>query len=201
MTLNNIFLKLATTINVVNSLKGTFLSDLSLITMKNDVKPGKRVVYVTALVTLLALSGCATVKFYSDPDLKKETGLRYYTLRPYLLVEYKAEKDNTVKTTVVYLPDLSDPQFLKARTGIGKNDIKMTFANSALTSYGAVSQSQVPELMEAFANMLSKSAYAAQAFTGPVQPAADDSGTYFRLYEIIPGSDGTYLKEVVIGNR
>jgi len=169
--------------------------------MKNDVKPGKRVVFLTALVTLLALSGCATVKFYSDPDLKKETGLRYYTLKPYLLVEYKAEKDNTVKTTVVYLPDLSNPQFLKARTGIGKNDIKLTFTNSGLTSYGAVSQSQIPDLMEAFANMLSKSAYAVQAFTGPPQPEAEDTSTYFRLFQIVDGPDGTSLKEVVIGNR
>ena len=169
--------------------------------MKNSTKSGKQVVTVIALVALLTLSGCATVKFYSDPELKKETGLRYYTLKPYLLVEYKAEKDNTVKTTVVHLPDLSDPQFLKARTGIGKNDIKLTFMNSGLTSYGAISQSQIPDLMEAFANILSKSAYAAQAFTGPVQPAPDDSGTYFRLYEIIPGPDGSTLKEVVIGNR
>ena len=156
---------------------------------------------VVTLVSLIALTSCANIKFYSDPDLKKETGLRFYTLRPYLLVEYKAEKDNTVKTSVVYLPDLSDPQYLKARTGIGRNDIKMTFANSALASYGAVSQSQIPELMEAFANILSKSAYAAQAFTGPPQPSPDDSGTYFRLYEIIQGSDGTSLQEVVIGNR
>jgi hypothetical protein len=177
------------------------LSNLSLIIMKNSAKSGIQIVSVISLFALLTLSGCATVKFYSDPDLKKETGLRYYTLKPYLLVEYKAEKDNTVKTNVVYLPDLFDPQFMKARTGIGKNDIKMTFANSALVSYGAVSQSQIPELMEAFANMLSKSAYAAQAFTGPVLPSSDDSGTYFRLYEITPGTGGTALKEVVISNR
>lgn len=177
------------------------LSNLSLIIMKNSAKSGKQVVSVIALVALLTLSGCATVKFYSDPDLKKETGLRYYTLKPYLLVEYKAEKDNTVKTTVVHLPDLSNPQFLKARTGIGKNDIKLTFTNSGLASYGAVSQSQIPELMEAFANILSKSAYAAQAFTGSGLPASNDSTNYFKLYEIIPGLDGSALKEVVIGNR
>ncbi|HSL87652.1 MAG TPA: hypothetical protein VK861_12005, partial [Bacteroidales bacterium] len=64
--------------------------------MKNVTKSEKQVVAVIAFVALLTLSGCATVKFYSDPDLKKETGLRYYTLKPFLLVEYKAEKDNTV---------------------------------------------------------------------------------------------------------
>ncbi len=45
----------------------------------------------------IAFSGCATVKIYSDDGLKNVTGLRFYTLKPYLLVEYLAEKDKTVK--------------------------------------------------------------------------------------------------------
>jgi len=99
-------------------------------------------------VSLLAFTGCASVKFYSDADLKKETGLRYYTLKPYLLVEYKAEKDNTVKTNVVYLPDLSNPQFVKITSGIGSNELSITFTNSGLTSYGIVSESEIPGLLE-----------------------------------------------------
>ena len=149
------------------------------------------------LISLIALTGCTSVKFYSDPDLKKETGLRYFTLKPYLLVEYKAEKDNTVKTTVVYLPDLANPQYVVAKTGIGKNELKLAFTNSARTSYGVVSESMFAETMETFAAMLSKSAYAAQAFTAPVLPGTDESGTYFKLYEIITGPDGTILKEII----
>ncbi len=61
------------------------------------------------VLTVVLVAGCATVKVYSDAGLRNETGLRFYTLKPYLLVEYMAEKDNTIKTTVVYLPDLSDP--------------------------------------------------------------------------------------------
>ena len=38
----------------------------------------------------------------------------------------------------------------------------MSFKNSALESYGVVTDSQLPESMEAFAAILSKSAYAAQ---------------------------------------
>ena len=148
-------------------------------------------------IGFLILTGCASVKFYSDPGLKNETGLRYYTLKPYLLVEYKAEKDNTVKTSVIYLPDLADPQYMGFRTGIGKNDIKLAFTNSALASYGAVTGSMVSETLEAVASMLSKSAYAAQAFTGPAPAQPDESGTHFRIYEIIPGPAGTTLKEII----
>ena len=154
--------------------------------------------FILLSVSIILLTGCATVRFYSDPGLKNETGLRYYTLKPYLLVEYKAEKDNTIKTTVVYLPDLANPQYLVLKTGIGSNELKMTFSNGALTSYGVVSESMVSETLEAVAAMLSKSAYATQAFTGSALPDTDGSGTYFKLYEIISGPDGTTLKEVTL---
>ena len=93
----------------------------------------KRLIVITAIVVIcIMIAGCATVKVYSDAELKKETGLRFYTLRPYLLVDYQAEKDNTIKTTVVYLPDLSDPQFMVLKPGIGSSELKMSFSNSAL---------------------------------------------------------------------
>jgi hypothetical protein len=167
------------------------LYDIYLKTIKRLITP------IVLTVSFFALTGCASVKFYSDPGLKNETGLRYYTLKPYLLLEYKAEKDNTVKTTVVYLPDLSDPQYIVLRPGIGASEIKMTFANSALESYGVVTESQLPESLEAFAAMLSKSAYATQAFTAPEIPYTVETGECFKLYEIISGHDGTILKEII----
>ena len=149
-------------------------------------------------VSIILLAGCATVKVYSDADLKKETGLRSYTLKPYLLVEYMAEKDNTVKTTVIYLPDLASPQYMVLKPGIGSSELKMNFKNSALESYGVMTDSKLPESMEAFAAILSKSAYATQAFTGPESQGTmnQEQGTPFRLFEILPTPSGTVLKEV-----
>ena len=163
---------------------------------KNTIRRSLSLLIV--FVSLLAFTGCASVKFYSDADLKRETGLRYYTLKPYLLVEYKAEKDNTVKTNVVYLPDLSNPQYVKITSGLGSNELKMSFQNSGLTSYGIVSKSEIPELLESFAAMLSKSAYAAQSFTGERMSEPEEDETYFRLYEIISSPDGTKIKEIII---
>ncbi len=159
----------------------------------------KRLTVLAAIpVAFILSSGCATVKIYSDSQLTRETGLRYYTLKPYLLVEYKADKDNTLKTSVVYLPDLSAPQFMKLKPGIGSSELKMTFSNSALESYGVVTDSQLSESMAAFADILSKSAYAAQNFTR--QPSQDTSGQEqgvpFRLFEIQFTPGGTVLKEV-----
>jgi len=145
---------------------------------------------------LIAFSGCASVKFYSDPYLGKETGLRYYTLKPYLLVEYQAGKDNTVKTSVVYLPDLENPQYLVIKPGIGATDLKMAFTNSALNSYGVSTESEYPELFESIASMLSKSAYAAQGFGGSETSAQNGSEQIFQLFELISDASGTRLKEV-----
>lgn len=157
----------------------------------------KLTVIAAILVAVILCSGCATVKIYSDAGLTKETGLRFYTLKPYLLVEYQAEKENTVKTSVVYLPDLSSPQFMKTKPGIGSSELKMTFSNSALESYGVVTDSQLPESMAAFADILSKSAYAAQTFTGarPGDVADQVQEPPFRLFEIIIKPDGTVLRE------
>jgi len=161
---------------------------------------GKRPMSLLILfVSFLAFTGCASVKFYSDSNLTNETGLRYYTLKPYLLVEFKAEKDNTVKTTVIYLPDLANPQYVRTTPGLGSNELKIDFINGAISSYGLVSESQIPETLEAFAAMLSKSAYAAQTFTVEGMPKTDFSEIYFRLYEIIHGPDGTKIKEVTLG--
>jgi len=151
------------------------------------------------VLTVVLVAGCATVKVYSDAELRNETGLRFYTLKPYLLVEYMAEKDNTIKTTVIFLPDLSDPQYMFLKPGIGSSELKATFKNSALESYGVVTDSQLPESMAAFADILSKSAYAAQTFTGPGPSGAIDQEqrTPFRLYEILPSAEGTVLKEIL----
>lgn len=156
------------------------------------------IICLVVLSGIILFTGCATVKVYSDADLKNETGLRSYTLKPYLLVEYQAEKDNTVKTTVVYLPDLASPQYMVLKSGIGSSELKMSFNNSALESYGVVADSQLPESMEAFAAILSKSAYATQAFTGPESSGTinQEQGTLFRLFEILPGKDGTIIREV-----
>lgn len=156
----------------------------------------QNVIFIVAIAVLI--TSCATVKVYSDAELKKETGLRYYTLKPYLLVEYMAEKDNTVKSTVVYLPDLASPQYMKLQPGIGSSELKMSFKNSALETYGVATDSQLPKALEAFAAVLSKSAYAAQTFTRPEpqESISQESGITFRLFEILITPDGTVLREV-----
>jgi len=158
----------------------------------------KNILLAVLAVAGILITGCATVKVYSDAGLTTETGLRYYTLKPFLLVEYMANKDNTVKTSVVFLPDLSSPQYIKVKPGIGSSELKMSFSNSTLDSYGVVTDSQLPESMAAFADILSKSAYAAQTFSGrsPNTDIVQESAITFRIFEIVFTASGTTLREV-----
>lgn len=153
------------------------------------------------LVITITMNSCANVKFYTGTDLKTETGLRFYTVKPYLLVELKSEKDNTIKTSVVFLPDLSNPQYIVLKPGFGSNEIKMAFTNSSLNSYGLVSESQIPETINAIAGLVSKSADAVTQFAGPSNNAGQSQSTeLFKLFEIIFSPEGTTLKEVTERN-
>jgi len=130
-------------------------------------------VFAAIVVACILLAGCATVKVYSDAGLNNETGLRFYTL--------------------------SSPQFMRVKPGLGASEVKMGFKNSALESYGVVADSKLPEGLEAFAAVLSKSAYATQAFTGPAPGGTTDQDQIvpFRLYEVLTTPAGTVLKEVL----
>ncbi len=74
------------------------------------------------VLTFLALTGCAPVKFYSNSGLTETTGLKYYTVKPYLLVERNPVNSSIVKATVLYLPDLEKPQFMVIRNGLGSRE-------------------------------------------------------------------------------
>jgi hypothetical protein len=85
------------------------------------------------------------------------------------------------------------------KPGIGSSELKLTLKDGALETYGVVTDSQLPEAMSAFADILSKSAYASQNFAGaePRGTRNEEQGTCFRLFEILPSATGTILKEVL----
>ena len=139
---------------------------------------------MVAILAASLLSSCATVKFYSDGELKKETGLRVYSPKPFLLVEYDATKTVNLKTSIVYLPDFSDPQYIRIRPGIGSANLKLELTNGMLTAYGLTTDTKIPETLGKVTDLLTKSTSAvtdairSKTFPEPGQPA-------FELYQII----------------
>ena len=157
----------------------------------------KSIILITAVTIFSFLYGCASVRIYSDSDLKTKTGLKFYSAKPYLLVELKAEKDMTVKTTIVYLPDLSNPQYLNVKPGFGSNELKMAFTNGILNSYGLTNDAEADETISALAGLIAKSSDALRLESAPgIRPEKADGEAYFILYEIIITQDGTRLVRV-----
>lgn len=96
----------------------------------------QRAAYRGLLAGLAVLAGgCAGVKFYSDGEVKHETGIRFYTAKPYLLVRRTGAAEKPVEIEIVQLPDLGKPSYAKFKPGWGSHDISLKFENGILTEY------------------------------------------------------------------
>jgi hypothetical protein len=157
---------------------------------------------LAALVSFYAIvfTGCAPVQIYSNKGLTERTGLKYYTVKPYLHVEREAETNRIVKANVIYLPDLANPQYMVMRDGLNSRKINLKFTDGAINTFGYSSTSKVGESVEALAALVSKGTDAISELGAikSIQPVKASANT-IELYEIIIGPDRTVLREVIIG--
>jgi len=158
--------------------------------------------FLAAFVSLAVsiFSGCASVQIYSNNNLTEKTGLKYYTVKPFLHVEREIETNKIVKAAIIYLPDLRNPQYMVIHDGINSKKISLKFKDGSLTDFGYSSTGKVNESVDALAAMISKSADAlTELNTLKGLQAAKATSSSVELYEIIFGADKTTLREVTIG--
>jgi len=159
-----------------------------------------RAVFVS--LTILSFAGCAPVQIYSNKGLTEKTGLKYYTVKPFLHVERDPETSRIVKATVLYLPDLSNPQYMVIRDGLNSRKINLKFKDGSIDTFGYTSTGKVGESVDALAALISKSTDTLTDLNAlkSLQTAKTNSNSV-ELYEIIFGVDKTTLKEVTIGKE
>ena len=157
-------------------------------------------VFVSAVIVVF--SGCAPVQIYSNKGLTEKTGLKYYTVKPFLHVERDPETSRIVKTTVVYLPDLANPQYMIIRDGLNSRKINLKFIDGAISTFGYSSTGKVGESVDALAAMITKSTDALTELNvlKSLQSVKASANTV-ELYEIIIGADKTTLREVTVGKE
>ena len=151
---------------------------------------------IVALI-ILVLTGCAPVKFYSNQGLTEKSGLKYYTAKPYLQVEKDPVNNSVVKATVIYLPDLANPQYLVVKDGLGSRKVDLKLTDGSINTLGVATDPKISETIDALAALISKNSAAItdlSALKG-ILPAAT-SATITELYEVFMGTDGTTLKRV-----
>ena len=146
---------------------------------------------------ILVLTGCATVKFYSNPVSAKNAGLKYYTVKPYLQLEKDAVNSNVIKATVIYLPDLANPQYMLIRDGLWNRKVDLKLTEGSLSTLGVSSDPKIAETVNALSGLISKGASAIidLAALKSIPPTAA-AATITELYEVFMGPDGTSLKKV-----
>lgn len=154
-------------------------------------------VYFIVCLILIALWGCTPVKIYSDPGMTRETGLKYYTVKPFLQVERDPESKRIIKSVVLYLPDLANPQFMAIKKGPGSSKVDLKLADGAISTFGFTSDAKIEEYIEALASIISKGAGAIEDLStlkGPQLTASSSNSV--ELYEIVITDTETILREV-----
>lgn len=119
----------------------------------NRIANVKRILSRGAAILITAtLTGCASVDFYEvlDNGKLKNTGFLYYPAKPYLLIE---TKDKNTVTSVISLPDTSNPHRVKQRKGWGTAELGFEIDNGMIKSFNSKSDSKGPETFASIAGL------------------------------------------------
>ncbi|HLN20525.1 MAG TPA: hypothetical protein VK213_05510 [Bacteroidales bacterium] len=151
---------------------------------------------IASLCLYFILQGCSPVKFYSDPGLTRKTGLKYYSVKPYMKVERDQASNKAVKAEIIYLPDVSSPQFLMIKDGPGSRKVDLKLADGTISTLGVATDPQTAETIEALAALVSKSTDAVKDISALEGMPGAGSQVVVELYEILMSPEGTTLRKV-----
>ena len=154
---------------------------------------------LVAGISILSFIGCTPVKFYSNSGLTQESGLKYYAVKPYLMVERDPVSTNVLKATVLYLPDLENPHYMVIKNGIGSKKVDLKLTDGSLNTFGVDSDMKIAESLNALSGLISKGTTAIadlSLFKGIPPTAASSSIT--ELYEILMKNGITSVKKIEI---
>ena len=138
----------------------------------------KRFTMAVLVSAALSATGCARLQVYEDEAMTKETGFKFYVSKPYVLISMTGP--NTLATSVVHLPDLSKPYWVKLNPGLfGNSNLKMDFENGSMKAFGQDVTSNVTGLLDSIGGLRKALAEAGAGSNAQVPPV-------FTLYELTP---------------
>ena len=147
----------------------------------------------------LSFTGCTTVQFYSNSELTRKSGLKYYTVKPFLLVERDVINNSIVKATILYLPDLENPQYISMKDGLGSKKLDLKLTDGTINTFGLDTDPQIAETIAALTSMVSKTATAiTDLSTLKGIPTAAAPATITELYDIIMANGLTSVKKIEV---
>ena len=160
----------------------------------------KTIIYLILILSSASLTNCASIEYINE-DGSTSRGIKTYPTKPYLLVEKSAivkEKgsesviEKQIKVTLVSLPDLENPVYIKEKSGLGNTELNITLENGIITTYGSKSDSKIPETITSVAGLLTSVAgFSTKLDTEEELPS-------FTLFELIMINNKLELEEVKI---
>ena len=148
---------------------------------------------------ILALAGCTSVNFYSNSELTKKSGLKYYTVKPCLQIERETVNNSIVKATILYLPDLENPQYIVMKGGIGSKKLDVKLTDGAINTFGLDTDPKIAESIAALTALVSKTATAiTDLSTLKGIPGAAAPATITELYDIVMTNGITSVKKIEV---
>lgn len=129
---------------------------------------------IPTLLSAFLLASCANVTFHPEApnektaDLSRQTGLKYYTAKPYLLIGPTGNKDAPMKAEIISLPDLEHPTYAIYHPGWGSHNFSLAVSSAGiLSSYGQTVDSKGPETIAALSGLISSAATMTSAVKAP----------------------------------
>jgi len=157
------------------------------------------VLKVVTGIFILFFTGCSSVQFYSNPELTKKSGLKYYSVKPYLQVDRDVTNNSIVKVTILYLPDLENPQYISMKNGLGSKSFDLKLAEGSINTFGLDSDLEIPESVEALATLVSKTASSITDLSVlKAAPGAAAPVTISELYDIIITNGFTSVRKIEV---
>lgn len=150
------------------------------------------------VVCCLVISGCFPgVKVRKNPG-PKDTGVRYYRPKPYLLLSPVAEgedNDQHVAISLVYLPDYSEEYSINVKPGFGSANVQIKLDQGwNLTQLNQDLDSQTDEIISAVGDVLGKLPLAGSGGEGRFFVRA--SNVPLGYYEAVIDSDPNGCKQL-----
>jgi hypothetical protein len=151
------------------------------------------------VLTILTFISCAPVRFSSNPGLTDKTGLKFYTVKPFLQVERELETNRIVKATVLYLPDLANPQYMAPKDGFGSRKVDIKLTDGAINTFGFTSDTKIAESIDALASLVAKGSAALTDLSALKNPVGIKAvSNTVELYEIVITAEKTTLREIPV---
>jgi hypothetical protein len=112
-------------------------------------------------------------------------------------VERDQVTNNVLKATILYLPDLENPQYMAIKDGLGSRKLDLKITDGTISTLGLDTDPLIAETLTALSNVVSKTASAVTDLSTlkGVPPTATAS-TITELYDIVMSNGVTSLRKI-----